>query len=119
VAESVFDAGKPVAAICHGPWTVIETGAAQSRRMMSLKTDLKNAGADWLDQEVVAEKDLVTSRSPGDIPAFREIIKLFGTARGRQHAAKRRGKNRRGHGTASRMRGRDLSRSCRLFSVFF
>lgn len=90
-AKAFFDAGKPVAAICHGPWTVIETGAARGRRMTSwpsLKTDLKNAGADWLDQEAVVDKSLVTSRSPDDIPAFnRETIKLFSGARGRRHAA--------------------------------
>ena len=89
--RSFFDAGKPVAAICHGLWTVIETGAARGRRMTSwpsLKTDLKNAGADWVDQEAVVDKGLVTSRSPDDIPAFnREAIKLFSAARGRRHAA--------------------------------
>jgi PfpI family intracellular protease len=90
-AKAFFDAGKPVAAICHGPWTVIETGAARGRRMTSwpsLKTDLKNAGADWVDEEAVVDKGLVTSRKPDDIPAFnRETIKLFGGARGRRHAA--------------------------------
>jgi PfpI family intracellular protease len=90
-AKAFFDANKPVAAICHGPWTVIETGAARARRMTSwpsLKTDLKNAGADWVDQEAVVDHGLVTSRSPDDIPAFnREMIKLFGEARGRRHAA--------------------------------
>ena len=58
-AKAFFDAGKPVAAICHGPWTVIETGAARGRRMTSwpsLKTDLKNAGADWVNQEAVVEQ---------------------------------------------------------------
>jgi protease I len=86
-----FHANKPVAAICHGPWTVIETGAARGRRMTSwplLKTDLKNAGADWVDQEAVVDRGLVTSRSSDDIPAFNtEIIKLFGEARGRRRAA--------------------------------
>lgn len=90
-AKAFFDAGKRVAAICHGPWTIIETGAAQGRRMTSwpsLKTDLKNAGADWVDQEVVVDQNLVTSRSPDDIPAFnREMIKLFNAARGQRHAA--------------------------------
>lgn len=83
-ARAFFDAGKPVASICHGPWTVIETGAARGRRMTSwpsLKTDLQNAGADWVDEEVVVDKGLVTSRSPDDLPAFnRETIKLFGGA---------------------------------------
>ncbi len=90
-AKAFFDAGKPVASICHGPWTVIETGAARGRRMTSwpsLKTDLKNAGADWVDEEVVVDRGLVTSRSPDDLPAFnREMIKLFGGARGQRHAA--------------------------------
>src|ERR1700677_609751 len=89
--KAFFDAGKPVAAICHGPWTIIETGAARGRKLTSwpsLKTDLKNAGADWVDQEAVVDKGLVTSRSPNDIPAFnREAIKLFSGARGRRHAA--------------------------------
>ena len=90
-AKAFFDAGKPVAAICHGPWTVIETGAARGRHMTSwpsLKTDLKNASADWVDEEAVVDKNLVTSRSPNDIPVFnRETIKLFSGARGRRHAA--------------------------------
>jgi protease I len=82
--------GKPVAAICHGPWTVIDAGAARGRKMTSwpsLKTDLKNAGADWVDQETVLDKGLLTSRKPDDIPAFsRAMIKLFGEKQ-RQHAA--------------------------------
>jgi protease I len=82
--KSFFDAGKPVAAICHGPWTVIEAGAARGRRITSwpsLKTDLQNAGAEWLDQEVVTDGNLVSSRNPDDIPAFnRGIIELFGGA---------------------------------------
>jgi protease I len=90
-AKAFFDAGKPVAAICHGPWTVIETGAARGRRMTSwpsLKTDLRNAGADWVDQEAVLDRSLLTSRSPADIPAFnREMIKLFSGAIGQRHAA--------------------------------
>jgi PfpI family intracellular protease len=90
-AKAFFDAGKPVAAICHGPWTVIETGAARGRRMTSwpsLKTDLKNAGADWVDEEAIVDEGLVTSRKPDDIPAFnREMIKLFSGARERRHAA--------------------------------
>ena len=70
---------------------MIEAGAARGRRMTSwpsLKTDLENAGADWVDQEAVVDKGLVTSRSPDDIPAFnQETIKLFSGARGRRHAA--------------------------------
>jgi PfpI family intracellular protease len=89
--KAFFDDGKPVAAICHGPWTVIEAGAACGRRITSwpsLKTDLKNAGADWVDQQVVVDNGLVTSRSPDDIPAFNpEVISLFAGARGKQRAA--------------------------------
>jgi protease I len=80
-AKAFFDADKPVAAICHGPWMVIETGAARGRRIAawpSLKTDLRNAGAEWQDQEVVVDRNLVSSRKPDDIPAFnREMIALF------------------------------------------
>jgi len=83
--KAFFDAGKPVGAICHGPWTVIECGAARGRRMTSwpsLRTDLINAGAQWVDEEVVVDDNLVTSRKPDDIPAFsREIIRLFGRSR--------------------------------------
>lgn len=88
--KAFFDAGKPVAAICHGPWTVIEAGAARGHRMTSwpsLKTDLSNAGAQWVDREVVVDGQLVTSRKPADIPAFnREVIKLFGESRAGAHA---------------------------------
>jgi deglycase len=87
--KAFFDAGKPVAAICHGPWTVLEAGCAKGRRMTSwpsLKTDLRNAGAEWVDEEVVVDGKLVTSRKPDDIPAFnRETIKLFeGAAAGKR-----------------------------------
>jgi protease I len=71
--RSFVTAQKPIAAICHGPWTLIEAGAVRGRKMTSwpsLKTDLRNAGAEWVDQEVVADKGLVTSRNPDDIPAF-------------------------------------------------
>jgi protease I len=83
--KSFFEAGKPVAAICHGPWTIIEAGAARGRRIASwpsLQTDLRNAGAEWVDEAVVIDGNLVSSRKPDDIPAFnREMIKLFGGAR--------------------------------------
>ena len=79
--KAFFDAGKPVASICHGPWTIIETGAARGRRMTSwpsLKSDLKNAGADWVDEEVIVDRNLVTSRKPDDIAAFNaKMIELF------------------------------------------
>jgi protease I len=75
------DAGKPIAAICHGPWTLIEAGIVRGRKMTSwpsLQTDLRNAGADWLDQEVVTDRGLVTSRNPDDIPVFnRKMIEEF------------------------------------------
>lgn len=67
------DKQKPVAAICHGPWTLVEAGVVKGRKMTSygsIKTDLRNAGADWVDQEVVVDKGLVTSRSPEDLSAF-------------------------------------------------
>ena len=86
-----FDVGKPVASICHGPWTIIEAGAARGRRLTSwpsLRTDLRNAGADWVDEEVVVDGNLVTSRKPDDIPAFnREMIRVFEGARRRAQAA--------------------------------
>ena len=88
-AKAFFDAGKPVAAICHGPWTVIETGAARGRRIASwpsLKTDLRNAGAEWVDQPVVTDGNLVSSRKPDDIPAFNKaMIELFSHARQPAH----------------------------------
>ncbi len=71
--SAFLDEGKPVAAICHGPQTLIETGMISGRQMTSypsLKTDLKNAGVDWVDEEVVTDKGLVTSRTPADLPAF-------------------------------------------------
>ncbi len=80
--KAFFDAKKPVAAICHGPWTIIETGHAKGKQIASwpsLKTDLRNAGAEWKDQEVVVDGNLVSSRKPDDIPAFnRATIELFG-----------------------------------------
>jgi deglycase len=80
--KAFFEADKPVAAICHGPWTIVEADEARGRRIASwpsLKTDLRNAGAEWMDQEVVVDGHLVTSRKPDDIPAFnREMIALFG-----------------------------------------
>jgi protease I len=73
--RTFFDAGKPVAAICHAPWTLIDTGVVSGRSMTSypsLKMDLINAGANWVDQEVVVDNGLVTSRNPDDIPAFND-----------------------------------------------
>ena len=87
------DAGKPVAAICHGPWTLIEADAVRGHTLTSwpsLKTDLKNAGANWVDKEVVRDGTLVTSRKPDDIPAFnREMIRLFGEEQGQRGNVRR------------------------------
>jgi protease I len=78
------DAGKPIAAICHGPWTLINAGIAKGKRMTSwpsLETDLRNAGAHWVDEEFVVDGNVVTSRKPDDIPAFsRAMIELFAKA---------------------------------------
>jgi protease I len=71
--RAFFDSGKPVAAICHGPWTLIDAGVAKGRRMTSypsIQMDLKHAGVNWVDEEVVVDQGLVTSRKPDDIPAF-------------------------------------------------
>lgn len=68
-----LEEGKPLAAICHGPWTMIETGLLKGRRLTSfhsIRTDLENAGAIWEDEEVIVDNGLVTSRSPKDLPAF-------------------------------------------------
>jgi protease I len=90
--RSFFEAGKPVAAICHGPWTIIETGAAKGHRMTSwpsLRTDITNAGGEWVDQEVVVDGNLVTSRKPDDLPAFnREMIALFASRHGKLKSAR-------------------------------
>lgn len=89
--KAFFDDDKPVAVICHGPWTVIEAGAARGRRIASwpsLKTDLLNAGAEWVNQEVVVDGNMVSSRKPDDIPAFnREMLQLFGRAHQRARQA--------------------------------
>jgi deglycase len=72
-AKDFMESGKPVAAICHGPQLLIETGLLEGRKMTSypsIRTDLKNAGAEWFDKEVVVDKGLVTSRSPKDLDAF-------------------------------------------------
>jgi deglycase len=87
-AKSFFDAGKPVAAICHAPWTLVEADVVRGRRITSwpsLKTDLRNAGADWVDEEVVVDENgpsvLISSRKPDDLKAFcAEIVDRFATA---------------------------------------
>jgi protease I len=79
--KAFFDADKPVAAICHAPWTLIEAGVVEGRTLTSwpsLQTDARNAGATWVDREVVVDGNLVTSRKPDDIPAFNEkMLALF------------------------------------------
>ena len=73
--KGFFDAGKPVAAICHAPWSLVEAGVVRGRTLTSwpsLQTDLRNAGAEWKDEEVVVDGNLVTSRNPDDLPAFNE-----------------------------------------------
>ena len=85
--KSFVEAGKPIAAICHAPWTLIEAGAVRGRRMTSwpsLANDLRNAGAQWVDAECVVDNGLVTSRKPDDIPAFnKKMIEEFAEG---QHA---------------------------------
>ena len=89
--KSFFDAHKPVAAICHGPWMLVEAGVVRGRTLTSwpsVRTDVRNAGGEWVDQEVVTDKGLVTSRKPDDIPAFNEkMIEEFAAGRHQaQHA---------------------------------
>jgi protease I len=75
------EAGKPMAVICHGPWVLVESGVVRGKRVTSwptLETDIRNAGGDWVDQEVVVDGNIVTSRKPDDIPAFnREMLRIF------------------------------------------
>ncbi len=79
--KDIADKKKPIAAICHGPWTLINANAVKGEKVTSwpsLQTDLENAGAEWVDQEVVVSNNLVTSRKPEDIPAFNQaMIELF------------------------------------------
>ena len=78
--RAFFESDKPVAAICHGPWTIVEADQARGHEMTSwpsLKTDLRNAGATWVDREVVVDRNLVTARVPNDLgPFMRELISL-------------------------------------------
>lgn len=88
--QHFVQSGKPIAAICHGPWTLIEADGVRGRRVTSwpsLRTDLKNAGATWEDSSVVVDGPLVTSRKPDDLPDFcREMISLFAAAEAKQAA---------------------------------
>ncbi len=89
--KSFFDNGKPVAAICHGPWMLVEAGVLRGRTITSwpsLKTDVLNAGGNWVDQEVVTDRGLVTSRKPDDIPAFsRKMTEEFGEGKHQRKAS--------------------------------
>jgi protease I len=79
--RAFVEGGHPVAAICHAPWTLIEAGVVDGKRMTSwpsLQTDLRNAGAEWVDEEVVVDGAMVTSRKPDDLPAFNQaMVELF------------------------------------------
>ena len=79
--RSFVDAGKPVAAICHAPWMLVEADVVRGRKLTSywsIKTDVRNAGGNWVDEEVVLDGGVVTSRSPDDIPAFnKQVIEEF------------------------------------------
>jgi protease I len=77
LVRRTFDAGKPVAAVCHGPWLLAEADIARNHTVTSwpsLRTDLRNAGAEWVDKEVVVDGTIITSRNPGDLPAFSDAI---------------------------------------------
>ncbi len=94
--KAFFTSGKPVAAICHGPWTLIDAGVVKGRSLTSyesIQTDLKNAGARWVDEEVVVDSGLVTSRKPDDIPAFnRAMIEEFSKGERQSQAMKQKGR---------------------------
>jgi protease I len=92
--KAFFEAGKPVAVICHGPWTLIEADVVRGRKLTSfpsVKTDLRNAGANWVDEEVVVDSGLVSSRNPDDLPAFcAKMIEEFVEGRHAEQAQKTR-----------------------------
>ncbi len=81
----IFSAGKPVGVICHGPWTLVEADLVRDRKLAawpSLKTDIRNAGGEWVDEEVVVDEGLVSSRKPEDLPAFcTKIVEEFAEGR--------------------------------------
>ena len=87
-----FEQGKPVGVICHGPWTIVEAGVVRGRTLTSwpsLRTDIKNAGGDWVDEEVCVDAGLVSSRKPDDLPAFcAKIVEEFAEGAHAEQAAK-------------------------------
>ena len=91
LVRDFFEQGKPVGVICHGPWMLVEAGVVRGRKVTSwpsLQTDIRNAGGDWVDQDVVVDDGLVTSRKPDDLPAFNDkIVEEFCEGRHEQQAA--------------------------------
>ena len=92
LVRDFFERGKPVGVICHGPWMLVEAGVVRGRKVTSwpsLQTDIRNAGGNWVDEEVVVDQGLVTSRKPDDLPAFnKKIIEEFAEGRHEEQAAK-------------------------------
>ena len=92
LVRQFFEQGKPVGVICHGPWMLVESGVVRGRTVTSwpsLRTDIRNAGGNWVDQEVVVDDGLVTSRKPADLPAFdAKIIEEFSQGRRERQAEK-------------------------------
>lgn len=84
LVRGFFEAAKPVAALCHAPWVLIDAGVAAGRRLTSypaIRRDLENAGAEWVDGEAIVDRNLLTSRDPHDLPAFNAaMLQLFGSA---------------------------------------
>ncbi len=82
LVRAMYDAGKPMAVICHGPWLLVEADVVRGRRLTSypsLRTDIRNAGGEWVDEEVVVDRGMVTSRTPKDLPAFNaKMLEEFG-----------------------------------------